>query len=382
MTRLYFDYNATTPMAACVTQKMSEHVLEFGNPNSIHAHGRRARQIIELGRRSVAENLSCTVDEVVYLSGATEANNLALHSAWEHRRAGANEIILSSVEHESVLQVAKLFEKQGAILKYIPVEVNGQLNLDFVEKNLSEKTAFITLMYANNETGFVFPVKKISLMARSVGVLLHVDAACGLGKLPIDFRDVGADYMSASAHKFYGPKGIGCLIVRKGAPVSPQIVGGSQERGVRAGTENVIGIVGMAEALSFSMLNIKEEMLRLMQLRNRLKRGLDDVISGIDFIESSQFQMAGTLSCLVPEVRGQTFLAALDLAGVSASLGSACSSGAIDVSRVILALGINPERAKGVLRLSFGRYTTEGEIDQLVGLMGVVHRKCIENYAN
>lgn len=375
MTRLYFDYNATTPLAPAILTQMSEWLGLFGNPNSVHAEGRKARQSIETARRNVARILGCHIDEIIFLSGATEANTSVFESVWTLRQTGRNEILVSSIEHAAIYKKAFDLEKRGAIIKQIPVTKEGKIDLDFIEKNLGPQTLLVSIMLANNETGFVLPVREIALLCRQKGVLMHTDAACAIGKTAFLFNELGVDFLSCCAHKFYGPKAMGALIIRKGTPFKPLMVGGAQERGYRAGTENAVAIMGLAEGLAFALEDLPREEVRLQKLRQILKSGLSEFIKNIEFIESRGVQLPGTLSCMIPEVNGQTFLAALDLAGVAASLGSACHSGALDVSRVILALGIPEEKAKGVLRLSFGKMTTQEEVEKLILIVRDVYKR-------
>lgn len=373
MSRLYFDYNATTPMVPTVRVLMTELMgQDEGNPSSVHQDGRRARRLSEEARRKIADSLDCEPTEVVFTSGATESNNTVFNSLWESRPARRNKIITTSVEHDSVFRPAKKLEESGAEIVFIPVERSGEIDWDFLSRHLDDRTLLVSAMLANNETGMIFPVTKIVDTAHKVGALVHCDAACAVGKIPISFKELGVDFLSLSAHKFYGPKGIGALLVRKGVHLEPLLLGGAQEGNRRSGTENLSGIVGMAYAIPYALGKLEGENRRLWCLRQLLSGEIRRIEPRAVFHEHATSQLPGTVNVAFPGLSGQTLMARLDLEGVSVSYGSACSSGTLEVSRPLLGMGIPEEEARSSIRISFGRMTTEEEMRELVVVMGVV----------
>ena len=280
MSNLYFDTNATTPMAPVVKKRMASLLEEGqGNPSSVHSDGRQAREMREGARGSVARFLDCLPSEVVFTSGATEGNNTVFHSVWEGRPAGRNKIITTTVEHDSVFKPVKNCQQEGAEIVFVKVNRAGELDTEGLLAHLDDRTLLVSVMLANNETGIIFPVAEVARMAHDVGALVHCDAACAVGKMEVSFRDWGVDFLSFSAHKFYGPTGIGALLVKEGVELESLLLGGAQEGNRRGGTENLLGIVGMAEAFR----------LRLKILRRRTAESGDcDVFSRRRFFDSSR----------------------------------------------------------------------------------------------
>lgn len=359
--RIYFDDNATTRLHPEVAVFLHGLLGEFaGNPSSPHAEGQEARRDLERAREVIASAIGCASDEVYFTGGASEANNLAILSAWEGRAQGRNRIVSTRVEHESVLKPLHDLKKKGAVIDWIESSGDGSLRLPDA---FPADTALVCAMVANNETGVIHPLKTISLMARQCGAQVFADAVCAIGKIPVSFRDLGVDYLSASAHKFYGPRGAGFLAARKGSPLTAQIIGGSQERGVRAGTENLWAIRGMAKAIE--LVTGSEDSGRLRRLRETLKEGIAR-LSDVRFVEHATDQLPGTLNAMFQDVKGRTLLTALDLAGVSVSLGSACHSGSVEASHVLLAMGYSEAQALGAVRVSFGRLTTEDDAKEFL----------------
>ncbi|MBI4411594.1 MAG: cysteine desulfurase [Deltaproteobacteria bacterium] len=381
MPRLYFDYNATTPLAPSVRQALQV-ALErnIKNPSSVHAEGREAKRLLDDCRRKTSGLLGCLPEEVCFLSGATEANNTVISSVWESRSQdrksqGRSKIVTLLVEHDSIVRSLEQFQKKGATVEVVGVNRYGDLDQEALERAVDERTLLVALMASNNETGIQFPVEKVCHLAHERGALFHTDVACTVGKAPFDFGRCGADFASLSAHKFYGPKGIGALLIRRGTKFSPVLVGGAQEFSRRAGTENLFGILGLSEALDFSLHGLERENERLTSLRRWLKEELLRLYEWVVFHEHPTRQLPGALNVAFPGFSGQTLLANLDLEGVAASHGSACQSGSLEVSRVLLAMGIPEEEALGSIRLSFGRMTTEGEVQELLEIMKRVLRR-------
>lgn len=377
MSRLYFDYNATTPMLPAVRQVLAALIGDdTGNPSSVHRDGRQARRLLEEARRKVADFLDCDQPEISFASGATEANNTVFHSVWKSRPTGRNKIITTMVEHDSIFKPAKRLAERGAEVGFISVDRAGEIDWEAFSRRLDERTLLVSVMLANNETGMVFPVEKIAEAAHKVGALVHCDAACAVGKIPISFKELGVDFLSLSAHKFYGPKGIGALLVKKGIHLEPLLLGGAQEGNRRAGTENLLGIVGMAEALPYAIDNLEGENKRLWCLRQRLKEEIVRVEPEALFHEHARDQLPGTLNVAFPGLSGQTLMARLDLEEVSVSYGSACSSGTLEVSRPLLGMGIPEDEARSSIRISLGRMTTENEIEGLLEILSRVVPDC------
>lgn len=368
MSRLYFDYNATTPIPTELQNKLAE-IIKFDhkNPSSTHADGRKAKALLEEARHSIATYLGCVASEIIFTSGATESNNLLIQSVWEHRDPHRDKIICSSVEHDAVREPLEYLQKhKGATVQEIEVDQKGQINLDQLRDCLDEETLLVSVMMANNETGMIFPIHEISQMAHEMGALMHSDAACAIGKMPLNFNDLSLDFCSFSGHKVYGPKGLGVLLIKKASSLAPLLLGGAQEQGKRAGTENIWGIFGLREGLDFAFHNFEEELLRQKKLRDHFLSALKEFDSGIKIHQSETAQLANTINLFIPGVRGQTLLARLDLEGVSASFGSACHSGSLEVSRILLALDYDLEECASSIRLSFGKLTTEEEIKNLI----------------
>lgn len=366
---LYFDTNATTPMPPVVQKAMKE-ALEagFGNPSSAHASGRAARAAVDGARVRVAAHLGCEAEEVVFTSGATEAHNALFHSLWKGRFKDRNHIATTTVEHDSVIKPVRSLEAQGAIAHWLKVSPQGEIDSAQLSAILSDKLLFASVMLANNETGMVFPIQSIAAAVKKTGAFFHTDAACVIGKQPVSFKELGVDYLSLSGHKFYGPKGVGALIVRRGAPLEPYLEGGSQERGLRAGTVNVEGILGLAAGLDYALEGAHAEARRLSDLRERLKAGLKQISPQIEFHEKPGAQLPGTLNAAFPQMNSRTLLARLDLEGIAASAGSACHSGALEVSRVLLEMGFPESEAASSIRLSFGKTNPDADIDRLLAV--------------
>jgi cysteine desulfurase len=364
---IYLDHAATTPMREEVLAAMLPYLTEhFGNASSLHAEGRRARQGVDEARERIAAIIGARPREIVFTSGGSEADNLAVKGAAWAASARGRHIVTSSVEHKAVLNTCAILERSGFEVTYLPVDRYGQVDPAEVEAAITDHTALVSIMYANNEVGTIQPIAEIGAICRRAGVLLHADAVQAGGFLPLDVDRLGVDLLTLSAHKVYGPKGVGALFVRQGTALLPQVQGGSQERQRRAGTENVAGIVGFALALDLVQGDPTArdvENARLAALRDRLIASVRD-LEGVEATGHPVERLPHNASWLIDGVEGGDLIAALDLGGVAASTGSACISGSADPSHVLLATGIDPERAHGALRLTAGRTTTAAEIDE------------------
>lgn len=376
MAPYYFDYNATTPVAPEVLKAMEPYFINhYGNPSSSHQLGQVTARALKEARRRLASFLGAAEDsEIIFTSGGTESNNQALRSALAVS-PGKKEIITSSVEHSSIRKLCKQLEKEGYSVREIGVDASGNLNQRELFDSLSEKTAIVSLMMANNETGVFFPVEEIGKKLKERGILFHVDAVQAVGKTPIKLKESGIDYLSLSAHKFYGPKGIGALYVRKGAPLTPCIAGGSQERGRRAGTENVPGIVGMGAACEMLSKIIIQENDRLRDLRAFFETQICRQISGVAVSGEFAERLPNTSHIRFKGIESETLLIALDQREMYASVGSACMSGSNEPSHVLKAMGFSDEECRSGVRFSFGKDTTQASLHILITeIKDIVHR--------
>jgi len=373
---IYLDYAATTPTHPEVMKEMLSYFNQiYGNPSSIYQLAQRAKGAVEEARKKVAELINAKPEEIIFTSGGTEADNLAIKGvAWANKKKG-NHIITSKIEHHAVLNTCKWLEKQGFKVTYISVDKYGIINLDELKDSLTDKTILISIMHANNEVGTIQPLLEISKIAQRRGIYFHTDAVQTVGKVPTDVKESGVDLLSLSGHKLYGPKGVGALYTRKGVKVLPLIHGGHHERNKRAGTENVPGIVGLGKACELAAREMATERRKLEMLRDRLYEGLSEQIEDIVLNGHPQNRLPGNLNICVKYVEGESMLINLDLEGICASSGSACTSGSLEPSHVLLAMGIPPEIAHGSLRFSLGRDTTEKEIDRVIEVLPPIVKK-------
>lgn len=365
MKPIYLDYNATTPIDQRVVKVMQQVMSEvFGNPSSIHALGSQARQRVEKAREQVARLIGCKPYEIIFTSGGSESNNLAIKGVALAYRDRGRRIITSKIEHPSVLEVCRYLGDQGFEIVYLPVDRFGMVDPEDVARAITHDTILISIMHANNEVGTIQPIEEIAKIARRHGVLLHSDCAQTVGKIEVKVDKMQVDLITIAGHKLYAPKGVGALYVRDGIKLEPLIHGAKQERGVRAGTENLLGIVGLGEACALSDLNLFEEQANLRRLRDRLEQGLQSRIPGIRINGHPQMRLPNTLSVSFLGLDANTLLS--DLVNVAASPGAACHAGGVDVSHVLRAMGVPDEYALGTIRLSVGRYTDDEEIDQAI----------------
>ncbi len=373
---IYLDHAATTPVDERVLEAMLPYFREqYGNPSSIHARGREAAKALRQARATVADLLNCTPKEIIFTSCATESNNLALRGiAFAQRARGrGRHLVISAVEHKAVLETAKdLRNRYGFDLSIVPVDEYGRVSVDDVAAALREDTILVSVMYANNEVGTVQPIAEIAALCRERGIPFHTDAVQAANYFSLDVEALGVDALSLSAHKFYGPKGVGVLYLRSGTPLWPQMTGGGQEHKRRAGTENVAGIVGLARALEIAQSTREEESARVRSLRDRLIEGVLARVSDVYLTGHPTERLPNHASFVIRGLEIQGVLMGLDMAGVAASSGSACTSAAQEPSHVLTAMGIPHMDAVGHLRLTLGRETGEEEVARAVEALATV----------
>jgi cysteine desulfurase len=372
---IYLDNNATTPLDPGVADKMCWFLREhFGNPSSIYPIGRAVREIINQARENVARALGAQRSEIFFTASGTEADNWALRGVLDSHPE-KSEIITSTIEHPAVLHQAQYLEKKGIKVSYVPVDSLGIIDLEFLRAAITPQTALISIMQANNEIGTIQPIETVVSIAREHGVPVHSDAVQAFGKTDLDVEKLGVDFLSVSAHKIYGPKGVGALYVRKGIDICPFIHGGRQERGIRAGTENTIGIVGFGEAARILMERGRKDRERIEKLADSLKKGIEDRIPKVRFNGHPEKRVKNTLNAAFPGLEAEAILLALATKGISVSTGSACSSEAEEVSPVLLAIGLRPEIARSCIRMSLGRFNTEEDVQAVLHeLPGIISK--------
>jgi len=370
MERIYLDYAATTPTHPEVVKAMLPYFTEvFGNPSSIYSHGQEAKGAIEEARVKVADLIGARDKEIVFTSGGTEADNFALKGVAFANESKGNHIITSSIEHHAVIATCKFLEKRGFNVTYLPVDEYGLVDLDEIRRAITSKTILISIMHANNEMGTIEPIAEIGKTAKEAGIYFHTDAVQTVGHIPVDVNELGIDLLSMSAHKLYGPKGVGALYIRKGTRLIPFIHGGEQERRRRASTENTPGIVGFGKAVELAQQGMSEEAERLRHLRDKLIKGLLERIDHIRLNGHPLIRLPNNVNVSVDYVEGESMVLNLDLEGICISTGSACSSSSLEPSHVLLALGLSHERAHGSLRFSLGKWTTGEEIDRVLEVL-------------
>ena len=370
MKRIYLDYAATTPTHPKVRKAMLPYFTDaFGNPSSIHSYGQEAKGALEEARDKVAALIGARSEEVVFTSGGTEADNLAIKGVAYANEPKGNHIITSSIEHHAVIETGKFLERRGFRVTYLPVDKYGLVDLDDVKKAITNETILISVMHANNEVGTIEPIAEIGRIAKEAGIYFHTDAVQAVGHIPVNVNELGVDLLSMSAHKLYGPKGVGALYIRKGTKLIPFMHGGEQERRRRASTENVPGIVGFGRAVELAQQEMTEEAERLAYLRDQLIKGLMERIDHIRLNGHPRMRLPNNVNISVDYVEGESMLLNLDLEGICASTGSACSSSSLEPSHMLLALGLPPEQAHGSLRFSLGKWTTEEEIGRVLEIL-------------
>jgi cysteine desulfurase len=348
----------------------------FGNPSSVHYYGLQIKKRVAEARDKLAQALGAGSGEIVFTSGGTESDNMAIHGAAYTNRNRGNHVITSAVEHHAVLNTVKALGKQGFDITILPVDGYGMVSLDDVAAAITDKTTVISIMHANNEVGTIMPVAEIGKLARERKILFHVDAVQSFGKIPVLVDEIGADLLSISGHKIYGPKGVGALYIRKGARWRQSLFhGGAQERLRRAGTENIPGIMGLAKAVELVTANMEQESARLKSLRDKLIKELTGRFEHVSLSGHPTMRLPNHASFLFKYIEGESMLLSLDMKGIAASTGSACTSGSLEPSHVLLAMGVPPEDAHGSLRLTLGKDNTEEDVDYFLDVMGPIVEK-------
>jgi cysteine desulfurase len=377
MRRIYFDHNATTPVASEVFEAMKPYLAEeFGNASSIHSWGQHAKAAVEEARESVARLLGAQPGEIVFTSGGTESDNMAIFGAVEAARtSGIKHVVTTAIEHHAVLYATRALEGQGLSVTYVPVGASGVVDPQDIKRALTPQTVLISVMHANNELGTIQPVEEIAALARESGITFHTDAVESIGKIPVDAGSLGVRLLSLSAHKFYGPKGVGALYVRRGTPLRPLMFGGHHERDRRPGTENVPAIVGLGKGAELAREHSGEESVHVGKLRDRLEEGLLHTVPDIRVNGDRHRRLPGTTSLSFQAIDGEGFVIALDLRGIACSTGAACSSGSLEPSHVLSAIGKNREQARSTVRFSLGSMNSSDDVDYALEVIPQVVRR-------
>jgi cysteine desulfurase len=369
--RIYFDYNATTPLLPEVADAMSAATRElFGNASSVHYFGQQAKAAMDTARSSVASLIGADPSEIVFTGGGTESDNFAIRGAAEALEpAKRRHLIASAIEHEAVLNTLKALARRGWTTTLMPVDQSGIVSPDRLRDAITSDTAIVSVMHANNEIGTIQPIAELAAIAHEHGALMHTDAVQSVGKIPVDVRSLGVDLLSLSAHKFNGPKGVGALWIKRGTRLQTMQTGGKHERGRRAGTENVPGIVGMGVAATLSGGKLSTEAARVGGLRDRLEEGILRTVTGTAINGARMSRVPNTTNISFDRIEAESLLIALDLEGVAVSTGSACSSGTLEPSHVLKAMGFPPHRTQNSLRFSLGVFSTDAEVDRVIEIL-------------
>ncbi|MEN8207992.1 MAG: cysteine desulfurase family protein [Candidatus Fermentibacteria bacterium] len=381
MRRIYLDHNATTPLHPEVKSAIIESIDVFGNPSSLHEDGRNARILIETARERVAALINADPEEILFVGSGSEANNtvLSLVSCSGARCSlhapAESDLVVSSIEHPCILETSKCLKNRGTAVKRIGVDRRGLVRMDDLQQAVSENTSLVSIMMVNNETGAIQDIEKAVEIAHASGAMFHTDAVQAVGKLPLDVKKLNIDFLTISAHKIYGPKGVGALYVRKGTPFCPLIRGGHQEMGRRAGTENTLGIVGLGRAVELRAQEMDAESQRLSELNSVLREGIASRIDNIHFNSDPEYCIHSTLNVSFEGVEGEALLLYLDYEGVEVSTGSACASGSLDPSYVLLEMNLPIEFTHGSLRFSMGRSTTRDDVDYVLDVLPEIVNK-------
>lgn len=373
MRRIYLDSNATTPMRPEVSAAMIPLFSgDFGNPSSIHWFGQQAKTLLDEARQQVARLIHAESPEIVFVSGGTEADNFAIRGIAEAQKARGRHIISSTIEHHAVLHTCKDLEKQGWEITWVKVSADGLVNPDDVRRAIRPDTVLITIMHANNEIGSIQPIEEIGAIATEADVYFHSDGVQAVGKIPVDVKKLQVDLYSISAHKIHGPKGVGALYVKKGTILKPLLTGGGHERNRRSGTENVAGIVGFGRAAQLAREELETEIAHVRQLRDKLETGLKARIPLIHINAERAPRLPNTSNIMVDFAEGEGMLISLDLKGVAVSTGSACSSGSLEPSHVLTAIGKTPDEAHGSLRFSLSAMNTAEDVDYVLEVLPTI----------
>lgn len=371
------DHAATTSTDVEVVEAMKPFFTQkYGNPNSIHSFGQEAREAVEEAREKIARLIGANPSEIVFTAGGTEADNYAIKGiAWANQKKG-NHIITSQIEHHAVLHSCQFLEKHGFKVTYLKVDKYGLIDPEDVKKAITDQTILVTIMHANNEIGTIEPIKEIGKIVKKAGIYFHADSVQTTGHIPIEVNDLGVDMLSISGHKLYGPKGVGALYLRKGTKIVNLIDGGAQEKNRRAGTENVTGMVGLGKAVELAEKRLAGgEVDKVVKLRDKLITGIMDQIKNVRLNGHSTKRLPGNVNICFEFIEGESMLLNLDMKGVAASSGSACTSGSLEPSHVLLAIGLPPEIAHGSLRLTLGKDNTEEDIDYVIDILPKIIEK-------
>lgn len=367
MKNIYLDYAATSPCDPQVLKEMEPYFFQkFGNASSLHAYGQEAKKALEDSREALAGFLGARPEEIIFTSGGTESNNNVIFGVSEALAGKGNHIITSGIEHHAIIEPCKLLEKKGFKVTYLAVDKDGLVSPDDVKKAITDKTILISVMQANNEIGTIQPIAQIGKIAKEKGVYFHTDAVQTVGHIPINVDDLNVDLLSLSAHKFYGPKGVGALYIRKGTRLARFLYGGDQEKGRRASTHNVSGIVGLAKAIELCAKGMNDETKSLISLRAKLIKEIPQRIPEVRLNGHPQQRLPNNVNFSIKYIEGESILLSLDMLGIAASTGSACTSSSLEPSHVLLAIGLDHATAHGSLRISMGRWTKESEVDYLL----------------
>jgi len=376
MKRIYLDHAATTPVDPAVVETMLPFFTEyFGNPSSVYTEGRGVKKSIEAARLQIAKAINADPREIYFTGSGSEADNWAIKGIAMKNQAKGKHIITSTIEHHAVLHTCEYLEKQGFEVTYLPVDEYGLISLDDLRNAIRKDTILVTIMFANNEIGTIEPIKEIGEIVKEKGIIFHTDAVQALGNIPVDVKDLNVDLLSISAHKIYGPKGIGALFIRKGVPIDNLIHGGAQERKKRAGTENTAEIVAFGKAAEMATEQLEENAAHMKKLRDLLIKGVMDNIPQVRLNGHPEKRLPGNVNFCFDYIEGESILLSLDIIGVAGSSGSACTSGSLDPSHVLLAIGLPAGVAHGSLRLTIGKHTTEEDINYVVdNLIQIIER--------
>jgi cysteine desulfurase len=376
MKRIYLDYAATTPVDPQVIEAMLPYYTQmYGNPSSVHACGQETKEGIEVARSKVAGMIKARPEEIVFTSSGTEANNLALKGVSAALKEEGDHIISNTLEHHSVSETCKYLQENGYRVTYLTVDKYGRVDPDDIKKAITPHTIMILIMHANNEVGTIQPIREISRITKQSGIYLHSDAVQTAGHIPVDVEEMGVDLLSMSAHKLYGPKGIGALYVRKGTKIVPLLHGGGQEQGFRSSTENVPSIIGFGKAADLALAEMQSEMVRQSRMRDLLIAELQSEIKDTYLNGHPEWRLPNNINVSIFGIEGESILLNLDLQGICVSTGSACSSTSMQASHVLLAMGVLPEFARCSLRISTGRWTTDEEIERLMQILPPVVKR-------
>jgi len=376
MKRIYFDHSATTPVDREVAELMLEYMTEkFGNPSSVHSFGRETRKAVEEAREKVAALINATPKEIFFTSGGTEGDNLALKGVAFANRKKGNHIITTAIEHHAILHTCEYLEKHGFTVTYLPVDENAMIRMEDLKNAITDQTILISVMFANNEVGTIQPIKEIGQLAKEKGIYFHTDAVQAVGSCPIDVKELNIDLLTMAGHKFYASKGVGALYIRRGVKIEEIQHGGGHERNLRAGTENVPGIVGLGKAAEIANRDMEKKNTYIKGLRDKVIATILEKIPHVKLNGHPDLRLPGNVNFSFLYIEGESLLLNLDMKGIAASSGSACTSGSLDPSHVLLAMGLVHEVAHGSLRVTLGRGNTEEDIDYFLEILPEIVEK-------